>query len=75
VRAGEVARAQALQTLSQEFVEVLLDTGVVPGLKAAFRLRGVEIGNCRAPMTLRGEGSEAKLAAFMARADVAPWLA
>jgi N-acetylneuraminate lyase len=75
VRAGDVARAQALQTISQEFVEVLLDMGVVPGLKAAFRLRGVEIGDCRAPMTLRGEGNEATITAFLTRPDVAPWLA
>jgi N-acetylneuraminate lyase len=72
---SDIGRARALQEISQQFVEILADVGVMPGMKAAFRIRGLDIGPSRAPMMLRGMDAEARLAAFLARPDVAAWLA
>lgn len=77
VRAGDLARAQELQDVSQIFVEALLKTGVLPGLKAAFRIQGVEVGRTRAPMALQmpDDAAEAHMHAVMDRPEVAAWLA
>ncbi|ESY95514.1 MULTISPECIES: hypothetical protein [unclassified Mesorhizobium] len=34
IRAGDVARAKALRMVSQGFIEAVLETGVLPGMKA-----------------------------------------
>ncbi|MER8805679.1 hypothetical protein NKI12_06450 [Mesorhizobium australicum] len=34
IRAGDVARAKALRMVSEGFIEALLETGVLPGMKA-----------------------------------------
>ncbi|WP_281985565.1 dihydrodipicolinate synthase family protein, partial [Thalassorhabdomicrobium marinisediminis] len=50
---GNLRRAQELQDVSQIFVEALLETGVLPGMKIALRLQGIDCGPTRAPMALR----------------------
>ncbi|AJY45458.1 dihydrodipicolinate synthase family protein [Martelella endophytica] len=73
--ASDIATAQRLQTISQRFVEILVETGVMPGMKVALRLRGIDAGPSRAPMLLKAADAEKRLAAFLAEPDVAEWLA
>ena len=75
VATRDLARAQELQNLSQEFVEILLETGVLPGMKAAFRAIGIDCGPTRAPMAVKVSDAEARLKAFLELPEVTPWLA
>lgn len=75
VRAGELERARALQTVSRDFVEVLVETGVLPGMKAAFRVIGVDCGPTRAPMAPSVTGAEARMREVLARPEISEWLA
>ncbi|WP_246750556.1 dihydrodipicolinate synthase family protein [Martelella lutilitoris] len=74
IERSDIARARELQGISQQFVEILAEVGVMPGVKAAFRLHGIDIGPSRAPMALRGRDPEARIAAFLKRPEVAKWL-
>ncbi len=76
VRAGDLARARELQDASQIFVEALLETGVLPGLKAAFRIGGVDVGPTREPMALKmtEQNAEAHMRAVLTRPEIALWL-
>lgn len=75
VRDGELKLARELQELSQIFVEALLETGVLPGMKAAFRAIGIDCGPTRAPMALRVEDGEARMRAVMEEPALKAWLA
>lgn len=75
IQAGDMARAQELQDISQVFVEAILDTGVLPGMKAAFRAIGIECGPTRAPMMMRVDDGDARLREVMARPEIKQWLA
>jgi len=76
IRSGDLARARELQDISQRFVELLLQTGVLPGMKAAFRVIGLDIGPTRAPMGLgAAAGAEDLLRPFLESPEVRPWLA
>ncbi|UXN68227.1 dihydrodipicolinate synthase family protein [Devosia neptuniae] len=75
VRASQVERAQALQQVSQDFVEALLDFGVLPGMKAAFRVIGVDCGPTRLPLDLGAPNAEAKMGAVLGRPEIKQWLA
>lgn len=75
LRAGQIARACELQDASQIFVEALLETGVLPGMKAAFRVIGIDIGTTRAPMALRLPDGEDRMRAVLQRPEIAAWLA
>jgi len=74
ILASDLATAQELQNISQRFVEELLVTGVIPGTKAALRLRGVDAGFSRAPMIEKVADVEARLGAFLALPDVSKWI-
>ncbi|MFP7570443.1 dihydrodipicolinate synthase family protein [Marivita sp. S2033] len=76
LRAGDLARAQELQDASQIFVEALLETGVLPGMKAALRVLGIDCGPTRAPMALRmsNDKAEAHMRAVLDRSEIKPWL-
>jgi N-acetylneuraminate lyase len=76
LRAGDVPRAQDLQDASQIFVEALLDTGVLPGMKAALRVLGIDCGLTRAPMALRMTAAKAEshMRAVLERPEIKPWL-
>lgn len=71
----DLARAMELQTISQQFVEILMETGVLPGMKAAFRFIGIDCGPTCAPMALKVDDAEARLKPFLERPDVTRWLA
>ncbi|MEZ5837555.1 MAG: dihydrodipicolinate synthase family protein [Geminicoccaceae bacterium] len=75
IREGDLATARQLQDISQRFVELLMETGVVPGTKLALRIGGVDVGPARLPMALRCDDAEAKLTAFLSGDAVRPWLA
>lgn len=74
VAASDVPRAAELQAISARFVEVLLEVGVMPGMKAGFAHLGIDVGPSRLPMALRGDAAAAKVAAFLDRPEVRPWL-
>lgn len=74
IGAGDLTGAQRLQDISARFVEVLLATGVLPGMKAAFRAIGIDPGPTRAPMQMRIEDGEARMTDVMARPEFAEWV-
>lgn len=75
VQSGDLERAQQLQCVSQDFIEVLIDVGVIPGTKLALQVLGVDSGPARAPLTLRVADAEARIKAALAAPELAPWLA
>jgi len=74
IRDSDIVTAQHLQSISQRFVEILLETGVMPGVKVALGLRGVDVGPSRAPMMLKTKDAKVKIAAFLNESEVASWL-
>ncbi len=50
VQAGDLASARKWQSKINTVVDLLLETGLFPTLKAAFREFGIDAGNCRHPM-------------------------
>jgi N-acetylneuraminate lyase len=74
-RAGDLDRVRKLQQISQDFVEVLLETGVLPGMKAAFRAIGVDCGPTRAPMKPGVVDADARLRTHLANPAIREWLA
>jgi N-acetylneuraminate lyase len=75
IRLNNLPRAQELQEISQKFVEVLMETGVLPGMKAAFRTVGVECGPTRAPMALGVPDAEERMRTLLACPTIKEWLA
>ena len=75
IRANDLPKARELQEISQKFVEVLMETGVLPGMKAAFRTIGVECGQTRAPMALGVPDAEERMRTLLACPTVKEWLA
>lgn len=51
VAAGDIDKARQLQAKSNELVQLLLGTGVLPGLKHALNRLGVPVGPCRRPFS------------------------
>ena len=49
VATGDLDRARRLQAKSHELIEILLQTGVLEGLKCAMERSGVPVGPCRRP--------------------------
>nr|WP_325265992.1 dihydrodipicolinate synthase family protein [uncultured Rhizobium sp.] len=74
IRGSDIVTAQHLQSISQRFVEILLETGVMPGVKVALSLQGVDVGPSRAPMMLKTADAEARIGAFLNESEVARWL-
>ena len=75
VQANDLATARRLQEVSAVFVECLLDTGVLPGMKAAFRAIGIDIGQTRAPMAMRVEDGADRISSLIRRPEIAEWIA
>jgi N-acetylneuraminate lyase len=50
IKASDLAKAQELQSISQQFVTDLLEIGVLPGIKAIMHARGIAAGPTRAPL-------------------------
>lgn len=75
IQKNDLAKAQELQALSQEFVETLMQTGVLPGMKAALRIAvGVDCGPTRLPISPQVSDPDSLLRPFLDREDVQPWL-
>lgn len=68
-QAGEIERAQRLQYQIDRVILVIRKYGVIPAVKVAMRMRGVDCGNPRLPlMPLTGE-EEARLRAELESID------
>lgn len=65
VAQGDLATARELQARSNTLVNVLLKTGVIPGLKYAMNRLGVPLGQCRAPFKAPSAQSLKQLDAWM----------
>ncbi|MCR4265133.1 dihydrodipicolinate synthase family protein [Nitratireductor sp. ZSWI3] len=74
IAAGDLAAAQRLQAVSRRFVEVLMQTGVLPGMKAALRLRGIDCGPTRLPMAPGVADCEARIQAALDDPALEEWL-
>jgi N-acetylneuraminate lyase len=74
IAADDLAQARALQGLSQDYVAILMDTGVIPGVKLSLRLLGCDAGPARPPMQLRDAAAQDRLRAFLESPAVRPWL-
>lgn len=61
VAAGDIDKARQLQSISNELVQLLLTTGVLPGLKHALNRLGVPVGPCRQPFSPPSNESLIKL--------------
>ena len=75
IRQGDVARSQELQTISQRFVEIILRTGVIAGVKAALRAHGVDVGPTRKPLTALVPDIDIQMASVIAEPGIRDWLA
>ena len=51
VKAGEIEVARRLQGKANALIAILLQTGVMPGLKHALNKMGIPVGPCRAPFS------------------------
>lgn len=71
----DLATARTLQKLSQEYVDILMTTGVLPGVKLTLELIGYEVGPSRAPFSLKSQTAKADLQAFLERTDTKQWIA
>ena len=58
---GKSAEALAVQNAVNEMISVLIEVGVYPGVKAALRLQGLDVGFCRRPFSPLTKEQEAKL--------------
>jgi|TARA_B100000768_G_scaffold181899_1_gene207260 N-acetylneuraminate lyase len=52
VKVGEIEHARSLQAKANALIVVLLQTGVIPGLKYALNKMQIPVGPCRAPFRL-----------------------
>ncbi|MCF4097275.1 dihydrodipicolinate synthase family protein [Maritalea mediterranea] len=74
ISAGDLAGAQQLQDVSQQFVGELLEMGVLPGIKAILQARGLNAGPTRAPLCALSD-KVTQIAQRMANdSRFAPWL-
>lgn len=74
INAGDLAEAQRLQEISQQFVSELLEVGVLPGIKAIMQARGIVAGPTRAPLCALSEKAS-EIAARMANDPrFTPWM-
>jgi len=65
INAGDIDTARRLQAKSCTLVEILLETGVMPGLKYALRRQGVPVGPCRRPFSPPAPAALARLDRWM----------
>ena len=61
VRDGDISKARSLQEKANDLIAILLQTGVMPGLKHAFNQMGIPVGPCRAPFSAPSAGPLKKL--------------
>jgi N-acetylneuraminate lyase len=72
---GDHGRAVDLQAIAAAFVDDLVPAGVLPGMKAALRVLGVDCGPTRLPMAPGVPDPEAHMRTILDREDIRAWLA
>lgn len=72
---GDLETARRLQKISQDYVDILLETGVVPGVKLTLEILGHDVGPARRPMGLKTSDAREVLSHFVNRPDIKEWLA
>lgn len=65
VAEGNIDRARQLQSKAHSLIEILLQTGVVEGLKYAMERTGIPVGPCRRPFRPAPKEALAKLDAWL----------
>jgi len=65
INAGDIETARRLQAKSCTLVEILLETGVMPGLKYALNRQGIPVGTCRRPFSPPAPAALARLDRWM----------
>jgi N-acetylneuraminate lyase len=66
VKAGNIEQARSLQQKANALIAILLQTGVMPGLKHALNKMGIPVGPCRAPFSAPDADSLALLDRWLA---------
>jgi N-acetylneuraminate lyase len=62
---GKKDEAFKVQGAANEVIAVLVQVGVYPGVKAALRMQGFDVGDCRRPFARLTAEHEARLAAAL----------
>ena len=62
---GNIEEAKKLQCSANNLVQILLETGVLPGLKHALNFIGINVGPCRKPFNRPSAESIAKLESWI----------
>lgn len=75
MNSGDLETARMLQKISQDYVNILLETGVVPGVKLTLEILGHDVGPARHPMALKTNNARDVLSKFLNRPDVKTWIA
>ncbi|MCK0140674.1 N-acetylneuraminate lyase [Aliiroseovarius sp. F47248L] len=75
VASGDIALTRRLQRISQDYVEILFRTGVMPGVKLSLQHLGVDCGPCRAPFRVLSDTAKADLQVFLDDPEIRSWLA
>ncbi len=75
VQESDLQKTQELQGISQDLVEALLPTGVIPGMKAALRSIGVDAGYARGPLIEQDKAAEQRIGKFLESSPARDWLA
>lgn len=75
IRNSDLVEARRLQVLSQRYIELLFETGVLPGVKLTMQAIGIDCGPVRAPLKLLSKEAAQHLKAFVALPELAKWYA
>lgn len=75
VAAADITLTRRLQRISQDYVEILFRTGVMPGVKLSLQHLGVDCGPCRAPFRVLSDTAKTDLEGFLDDPENARWLA
>ena len=74
LEAYNLEEARRLQAITQDYVDILITTGVLPGVKATLEILGRDVGPTRKPFQLKGEAALNDIRGFLERSDVPEWL-
>ncbi len=66
LKAGDMARALALQSRANAVIDVLVEVGVFPGTKAMLKVRGLDCGPCRRPFAPLTPAQQGRVEAIVA---------
>jgi N-acetylneuraminate lyase len=66
LKAGDMARALALQSRANAVIDVLVEVGVFPGTKAMLKLLGLDCGPCRRPFAPLTPAQQARVEGIVA---------